>query len=87
MRDPLPWGVGGKIFVDVGKSAVAGVLLVGAIAAQLLAGFMDRRSRREEDTPMRKLDFVVSSIMVVAGNAMISISLTVASTGPSCQHE
>jgi hypothetical protein len=65
--------------IDVGGFAVAGVLLVGAIAAQLLAGTADRRSRREEGTPMRKLYFVVSSIMVVVSNEMISVAPTVAS--------
>ena len=69
VRDRSLW-VSSKMSVDVGGFAVAGVLLVGAIAAQLLAGTANRRSRREE-TPMRKLYFVVSSIMVVVSNEMI----------------
>jgi hypothetical protein len=66
---------------DLGGIAVAGVLLVGAVLAQLLASFAARRSRREEGAPMNKRNAITSSIMVVASNAMLSVVPTVASTG------
>jgi hypothetical protein len=76
--------VSGKVCSYVGGFAVAGVLLVGAVIAQVLASFTDRQSRRGEGAHMRKMDVVTSSIMVVASNTMISVASAVASTGSRC---
>ena len=83
VTDALLW-VSGRLRRDVGGMAVAGGLLVGAVLAQLLASFTDRRSRREEGAPMNKMDVIISSIMVVASNTTLSAALTIASTGSRC---
>lgn len=71
----------GRLCEVVGAIAAAGVLLAGAVVAQLIASLTDRRSRREEGPRMDKKAVIVSSIMIVVSNVMVAVALAIASTG------